>query len=207
MKYSKPNFMYAYTYIGRVVFFIVCFLSQCLCVIAQKTEYALQDVKSNMPFHDGLAVFYEDGYYGAINTNGQVAIKAQFKHLGNFVNGTSIAETETGEGIVNRNGLFILEPKYNITNYNLKHPDVYTISYKGNRDKKGLYYNGRLVIPIECSSIMDDNFPFIQYIINGEKKVTNVRNGEIFDDLRTIANIICCQRDISHYLYKRRRAY
>lgn len=201
MKYPNLYLLYANKPIGYGIF-IVFFLSLCFGVKAQKMSYALQDVRSDNPFHDGLAVFYNDGYYGAINTNGQVVIKAQFKHLGDFVNGTAIAKTETGEGIINRNGTFILEPKYNISNYNLEHPDVYVISYKENNGKKGLFYNGRLVLPIECSSIMDNTFPFVQYFINGEKKVINIRNGEIFDDLSTVGNIICCKNDISHYPFQ-----
>lgn len=183
------------------VLYVCILVLLCLSVKAQKMNYALRDVNSNEPFHDGLARFVTDGRWGAIDTNGKVAIRPQFKSLGNFANGTAIAKTETGEGIVNRKGAFILEPKYEISNHNSDHPDVYEVSEKGHSDKKGLFYNGRLVVPIECSYIYDFYFPFIEYTVEGMKKVINTLTGELFDGINQSGNIICCERDISSFPY------
>lgn len=182
----------------RMLFCILSLILICLCAKAQKMNYALKDVSSNEPFHDGLAIFIGENHYrGAIDTNGKVAIRPQFKNLSNFANGTAIAETETGKGIVNKKGFFILEPKYEISNNNSDHPDVYKVSERGDSGKEGLFYNGRLVLPIECSYIYDAYFPFVEYTVEGVKKIINTLTGELFDGINQYGNIICCKKDIS----------
>ena len=192
--------MGSYASIGHKLVIIVGILvSSYVSINAQKVSYALRDVASDGSFHDGVAVFRSNGVYGAINTNGKVVIKPQFKRLSDFANGTAIASTETGQGIINRNGDFILEPKYEIINYDFEHPDVYIISKTGDDSKKGLFYNGRYILPIECSDISTSLFPFVTYTIGGVKKSINTLTGEKFDECFLVGGIICCQNDESYY--------
>ena len=205
MKYSKFSIMDFYALIGHklaIVAFMFAF--SCLSANAQKVSYALRDVCSDASFHDGLAIFFSDGAYGAINTNGKVAIKPQFKRLRDFTNGTAIASTETGQGIINRNGDFILEAKYKIRNYDIDHPDVYEISKIDDDSKKGLFYNGRFVLPIECSYISTSLFPFVTYTIGGVQKTINTQTGEKFDKCISKGEFICCENDESNFPYHSR---
>ena len=133
-------------------------------LIEQQSNYALQDVGTGEPFHDGLAVIIKNGLWGAINTSGNIAIQPKYKSLSKFTSGTAIAKTDTGEGIINRNGTFILEPKYEIMRDN-SHPGVYEINDKAN-ERHGLFYNGRFVIPLMNIRYLDaHDFPFVSYTL------------------------------------------
>lgn len=68
----------------------------------QKIDWALYGVKSSSPFHEGLAIF-DEGFWGAINTSGEVVIQPKFWSMTNFLNGMSVVKTETGEGIITQN--------------------------------------------------------------------------------------------------------
>jgi len=151
-------------------------------VEAQKFQYALQEVKAHEPFHDGLAVFYEDGKYGAINTNGRVVIKPQFKFLEEFINGTAIARTETGQGIINRNGDFILRPQSQfqlVRDHNF--PELYKITDESSGEK-GIFADGRFILPLgKYRSLFLHHYPFIHYASHGKRQYVNSLTGEIFD--------------------------
>lgn len=208
MKYSKLSVMDSYAYIGYKVTIIGILVLLCLNVKAQsayqiasmkanQSNYALHDVGTNQPFHDGLAVFIKNGLWGAINTSGNIAIESQFKSLSEFTNGTAIAETETGQGIVNRNGVFILEPKYGIFRFEEKHPDVYLITDK-NSNKHGIFYNGRIVLPMKYSQFpLYDNFPFV----NSGRETVNVQTGELFEYCIPNGGIMICVKDGISYYY------
>ena len=180
----------------------VCFLVLlCLSVKAQNLNYALQDVGTWEPFHEGLAVIYKNGLWGAINTSGNIAIQPQFKSLSDFSNGTAIAETKTGHGIVNRNGTFILEPKYEIRRNEEKYPDVYMIIDKES-NRQGIFYNGRIVLPVIYEFLMYYHFPFVHYKLNGEHETINVQTGEIFEAATEQSKIIICYKDGYHFFTK-----
>ena len=145
MKFLKFSVMGSYASIGhKLVIFVGIMFFPLLVTNAQKMDYALCDVNTARPFHDGLAVFYKDGYDGVINTSGKVVIEPKFKSISDFYNGTAIATTETGDGIINRSGAFILEPVYSIMRFEEKHPGVYMVTDKATQ-QHGLYYNGRFI--------------------------------------------------------------
>ena len=166
----------------------------------QQSNYALHDVGTSQPFHDGLAVIIKNGLWGAINTNGNIAIQPQFKSLSKFSNGTAIAETERGHGIVNRNGTFILEPQYDILPGFTK-PDAYTIMNK-EHNRYGLFYDGKMILPLICTFINDYLFPFVFYgLPNNELKTINVLTGEIFDNSSTTGGLVICMKDTIKYYF------
>lgn len=168
---------------------------------ANQSNYALYDVGTSQPFHDGLAVIIKNGLWGAINTSGNIAIEPQFKSLSEFANGTAIAETETGQGIVNRNGFFILEPKYVIIP-GFGKPEAYTIMNK-EKNKFGLFYNGKMVLPLSCPLCPNDyHFPFVDYYLpNNGRETINIQTGERFESCVTKGGIAICDRDGINYYF------
>ena len=180
--------------------FIIVASSFFLNVRAQQMNYALQDVGTDQSFNDGLAVFMGENYlFGAIDTRGKIAIQPQFKYLSDFSNGSAVVQTENGWGVINRKGDFILKPQYdNITNSDLKHPDVYIVHQNG---ATGVFYNGRTVLPVENKDVYTSNFPFITYKDNkNEEKSINVYTGEVFDGSYSHGNYYrCYKRDKSYY--------
>lgn len=112
-------------------------------------------------FHDGLAKYYdtENKLYGYIGTNGKPAIASQFIEADNFFNGQAIVKTPTGEGIINTQGQFLLQPNYSSIKAEKDIPGLYIIeSDRG----KGAFYNNRIIIEPCLNSIYTDNFPFIE---------------------------------------------
>ena len=117
--------MKAYNFLksAGLIFVLFSFHNLALC---QKINWALYGVKSSSPFHDGLAIFQE-GFWGAINTSGEVAIPPKFYSMTNFTNGTAVVKIETGEGIINRKGSYILQPVYGRITRNRKHQNVFEV--------------------------------------------------------------------------------
>lgn len=124
-------------------------------------KYALFGVDTYEEFHDGLAKYYdtENKLYGYIGTNGKPAIASQFIEADNFFNGQAIVKTPTGEGIINTQGQFLLQPNYSSIKAEKDIPGLYII--ESDRDK-GAFYNNRIIIEPCLNSIYTDNFPFIE---------------------------------------------
>lgn len=195
--------MGSYASIGHKLVIIVGIMFFPLLVTnAQKMDYALCDVNTARPFHDGLAVFYKDGYDGVINTSGKVVIEPKFKSISDFYNGTAIVTTETGDGIINRSGTFILEPVYSIMRTEEEHPDVYTVTNKETQ-QHGLFYNGRFVLPIAYTQYPNAyDFPFISYDLpNGQSESMNTLTGETFENHVKKGTIVYCIKDETRYYY------
>jgi hypothetical protein len=76
-----------------------------------KVKIAVKDVKS---FTEGLAPFYtNDKKSGFINTDGTVAIEAQFVSVGYFVNGLAWAKTSDKKiGYINETGEWVIKPQF-----------------------------------------------------------------------------------------------
>lgn len=124
-------------------------------------KYALFGVDTYEEFHDGLAKYYdtENKLYGYIGTNGKPAIASQFIEADNFFNSQAIVKTPTGEGIINTQGQFLLQPNYSSIKAEKDIPGLYIIeSDRG----KGAFYNNRIIIEPCLNSIYTDNFPFIE---------------------------------------------
>ncbi len=159
---------------------LICGIVASLSLHAASPKWALKDVKANSEFHDGRAVFSErvvtNGnkmrLYGAIGTDGVVKIRPQFKKMEDFKNGVSVVQMPNGKyGIINIHGKFILNPIYSKIEDTLK-PGVYEIM---NDYKYGIFADGRLIIPVEYSSVDGNDYPFITFdythlnVTTGEK--------------------------------------
>lgn len=124
-------------------------------------KYALFGVDTYEEFHDGLAKYYdtENKLYGYIGTNGKPAIASQFIEADNFFNGQAIVKTPTGEGIINTQGQFLLQPNYSSIKAEKDIPGLYIIeSDRG----KGAFYNNRIIIEPYMSDVSTHYFPFIK---------------------------------------------
>lgn len=61
---------------------------------------------------NGLAVACLDGYYGYINSKGEVAVDFYFENAQNFQNGYAIIGLENGQGLINESGDYVIQPQY-----------------------------------------------------------------------------------------------
>ncbi|MGG6549192.1 UNVERIFIED_CONTAM: WG repeat-containing protein, partial [Prevotella sp. 15_C9] len=82
---------------------------------------------------------------GFINSAGEVVIEAKFKWAEDFEDGQAIVTLESGMGIINRNGLFLLEPKYKRIEKAKEASGLYII--ENAEGHEGIFYNNRLIIP------------------------------------------------------------
>ncbi len=84
-------------------------------------------------------------------------------------------------GIINRNGLFLLEPKYKRIKKAEEAPGLYVI--ESAEGYKGIFFNNRIVIPPISSdgSFSTYNYPFINDI--------NILNGKIYGRIRKEGDI------------------
>ena len=178
-----------------LVFLLFSFQNFALC---QKVNWALYGAKSSHPFHDGLAIFQE-GFWGAINTSGEVVIPPKFYSMTNFTNGTAVVKTETGEGIINRKGSYILQPVYGEINRDRRHQNVFTVkSLDGG--KCGLFYDCKFVLPVEYESVATIYFPYVLYKKYDKYYWLNAKTGEIFDhcDCQMVTE---CEKDSKSFLF------
>ncbi len=178
----------------RVLYTILC-LSVVFSAFSNLDQWALYGVEmgsnSSVGFSEGVAVFQDHSTrkYGAINRAGEVVIEAQFVQLDDFENGMSVAALSYDQkGIINTRGQWLLEPIYDRIEKDEDHPGVYIVS-KG-WSEQGLFYNGRMVIPVRDCRIDTFNFPFIEYsgdegnfelnVMTGEKWKSVIQQGNIF---------------------------
>lgn len=155
-------------------------------ICAAAPEWALYGVENDSEFHDGVAVFIEciDGECkrGAIDTSGKIVIPAKFESLYDFENGMARASLDGKlDGIVNTKGQWLLEPKYSIYKED-DVPGAYKI--EDENGKTGLFYNGRIVLPVEYKYVSVYNFPFVDYTVFSdeyESHSLNLVTGELYD--------------------------
>lgn len=179
-----------------LIFVLFSFHNLALC---QKINWALYGVKSSSPFHDGLAIFQE-GFWGAINTSGEVAIPPKFYSMTNFTNGTAVVKTEAGEGIINRNGNYVLQPVYGSISRDRKRQDVFEVrSLEGS--KYGLFYDCKFVLPVEYEYVNARQFPFVTFKENGKYFYLNAITGEKFDMVYPSQMVTKCIRNGKCFLY------
>ncbi|WP_278776502.1 tetratricopeptide repeat protein [Leyella stercorea] len=144
-------------------------------------KYALFGVDTYEEFHDGLAKYRdtENKLYGYIGTNGKPAIASQFIEADNFFNGQAIVKTPTGEGIINTQGQFLLQPNYSSIKAEKDIPGLYIIERDGG---KGVFYNNRIIIGPCLNSIYTGDFPFIEgtNVLDGKDYGTIYKSGSAF---------------------------
>lgn len=145
-------------------------------------KYALFGVDTYEEFHDGLAKYYdtENKLYGYIGTNGKPAIASQFIKADNFFNGQAIVKTPTGEGIINTQGQFLLQPNYSSIKAEEDIPGLYIIERDGG---KGVFYNNRIIIEPCLNSIYTGDFPFIEgtNVLDGKDYGSIHKSGSVFN--------------------------
>lgn len=144
-------------------------------------KYALFGVDTYEEFHDGLAKYYdtENKLYGYIGTNGKPAIASQFIEADNFFNGQAIVKTPTGEGIINTQGQFLLQPNYSSIKAEKDIPGLYIIeSDRG----EGAFYNNRIIIEPYMPDVSTCDFPFIEgvNVLDGKDYGTIYKSGSAF---------------------------
>lgn len=144
-------------------------------------KYALFGVDTYEEFHDGLAKYYdtENKLYGYIGTNGKPAIASQFIGADNFFNGQAIVKTPTGEGIINTQGQFLLQPNYSSIKAEKDIPGLYIIeSDRG----EGAFYNNRIIIEPYMPDVSTYDFPFIEgvNVLDGKDYGTIYKSGSAF---------------------------
>jgi hypothetical protein len=142
---------------------------------AQQIEWVLKTAKGDYPFHNGIACFYENGKYGAIDINGKVVIEPLFKRSFEFKDGFAVIETDKGKGVINRSGIFILEPIYKDIEKQKEAEGLYVV--KSTDGKTGIFYNNRLVLPTIYDYAFTDCFP----IIRAKNYCINILNGKLYD--------------------------
>lgn len=144
-------------------------------------KYALFGVDTYEEFHDGLAKYRdtENKLYGYIGTNGKPAIASQFIEADNFFNGQAIVKTPTGEGIINTQGQFLLQPNYSSIKAEKDIPGLYIIERDGG---KGVFYNNRIIIGPCLNSIYTGDFPFIEgtNVLDGKDYGSIHKSGSAF---------------------------
>ena len=175
--------------IMRRTFFLLllCMFTFVMEVNADGIKWALYDTPATYEFHDGLAMYRENDLYGFCNTTGGIEIPARYKDAESFCFGSAVVKTETGFGIINRNGNYLLPPIYKeITRYDFYPAGCYQV--KNADGEESVFYNNRLVIPFckELGSVPFANFPFVEAdgyvnIKTGDKFKNVVDYGDFFD--------------------------
>ena len=183
---------------------------QCFVVMLHAAqEPPLHWALNNLPadatyssFQDGVAVFKDlkVGKYGAIDTQGNIIIPPTFKRMSDFMDGISIVETEKGRGVINKKGVYLLQPDSTITFSNVfgksKYgedeyiPGLYEVNKKNNK-ASGFWYQNKMTLPINETPKNVGYFPFIIWKDSSDTKdishIINLVTGEIM--VGTITNI------------------
>ena len=146
-------------------------------------NWALRYTIDNEPFHEGLAAFHDkDSHlHGFMNASGEIVISAKYEYVDNFNAGTAVVTTTEGKkGIIDKYDHFILQPIYKYISLVNKVPGMYKVT--SDEDRHGLFYNGRLVLPVEYKYIFTYSYPFINYQSqDGISQDLNIITGEVFD--------------------------
>lgn len=179
--------------------FLLLFIGCAVTAFPQKVEWALVDTKTTEPFHDGIACFKEKvngvELYGGIDRSGKVVIPPRYKgghgkYYFEFDGGFAVVTDTNGlKGIINRQGVYILDSKYDNISKAKEADGLYTVN-KGK--KEGIFYNNRLVIPVEYDYTHTNSFPFVNASNKGNTKemVFHLFTGEQFDRVFREGNII-----------------
>ncbi len=133
---------------------------------------------SSRDFSDGMCWFKKNGKFGAMNTSAQVVIPPTFIDASDFVYGVALVETETGQGLINKNGVFIIPPKYKIEREDnpISHPGVknlFTVK-DPSTGLSGVFYKNHFVVPMRYESVNCYSYP----ILNADRSYFHALTGE-----------------------------
>ncbi|OEF96113.1 S-layer homology domain-containing protein [Desulfuribacillus alkaliarsenatis] len=133
---------------------------------------------------DGLLRISNDGdRYSAIGyysiEDGSLVIDHQFYTAGPFVDGYAVVSQRTGNGVINKQGEFVIEPQYNFMAY-MGEERFYANTYSGTRCLLDLDGNQLLQVPGATPHFQPFAYGLSSYYNNstGETSIFNV-DGEI----------------------------
>lgn len=79
--------------------------------------------------HEGMILVQdENGCYGYVDTDNNPVIASQYKWAGDFHEGRAEVETDAGMGLIDRQGRYVIEPRYEIIEYDYEKSLVYVRS-------------------------------------------------------------------------------
>lgn len=183
VKEIKRNIMYSLI----IVLLLTFSTTYSFC---QQLKWALIDTPTTEAFHDGIACFYESGLYGGINRNGEKVIPAKFVHSFSFNGGfADVAIADNKRGIINIRGEFLLAPIYSYIAKANEANGLYVVSDE--QGKKGVFYNNRLVVPVEWTQIGTSYFPFIEY----GGIYLNILSGKIYNNVSSTENLFIAKNE------------
>lgn len=166
-------------------------------------NWALRGTIDSSPFHEGLAVFYDTNKHlsGVINTSGEIVIPAKYKYISSFDAGMAVVTiTNDKKGIIDRHDNFILQPLYKSIYPEEKAQGMYTV--ESDDGKYGLFYTGRLILPIEYKSIYTWYYPLIEYVNQDDShQVLNTVTGDVLDSQFKYGNMYVCNKNGVDYWY------
>ncbi len=106
----------------------------------------------------------------------------------------AIVRTETGKGIINRQGYFVLEPQYKYIRKSDKGPNLYIV--RDSLDNVGIFYNSSLVIPVSNKYCYDYTYPFIGIEKHNQDYYHyNLLTGDTFDRCLKKGNFYVAKKD------------
>ncbi len=79
-----------------------------------------------MPFNSGLspAMSTENGRYGYLDTEGHWALRPQYVYAEDFINGLAIASLDSGFGVINERGDWVITPKHDYVSVGAREDSV-----------------------------------------------------------------------------------
>ncbi len=109
------------------------------------------------PFEELVCVADDQGYL-YVNCDNKVIIDGRFKWAGDFHEGRAEVETETGMGLIDKEGRYIIEPKYKIVDYDVD----CGLSRVRQGDQWALFsYTGEQILPFERRYIDDEDLEIL----------------------------------------------
>ncbi len=109
------------------------------------------------PFEDLICVADQRGYL-YVNIDNKVIIDGRFKWAGDFHEGRAEVETETGMGLIDRNGEYIIPPIYKIVDYDV---DCGLSRVRDGEHWALFNYVGEQILPFEERYIDDEDLELL----------------------------------------------
>ena len=94
----------------RVIIFILASLMSTILMAQTSNSFKwLRNVEEQMvrPYSDGYSAYYENGKWGFLNLDGNVAIEPDYEEVTDFKKGLSIVKKDGKYGVINNKGALI----------------------------------------------------------------------------------------------------
>lgn len=165
---------------------IVLFLMAQAFFCAQAFDWALYGVFGHGPFQSGMAEAYSTNNHkhGYIDVSGKLVIPYIYDETGKFYGNFAVVANESGKGIINRRGEYILTPgKYEFYRFD-EMPGAYRVSNE-ETGKNAFFDGNRFITGFEFDYIdFYGNYPFLSLTSKSDniKLVYNVASQTFFRD-------------------------